>query len=157
LGPPGIREDFESLYSIVCLDWPRSAMDPSETLVDGLLTVAPRLGPYYLLWEEIGPCSVWPSEPDPPPPLTGNGAGPILVIGTTGDILTPLEASRDLAAHLQQGVLLIVEANHHGAYHGLRDDARCVAQTVDRYLTSLEIPPNQSKCQPGDTQPQPPD
>jgi pimeloyl-ACP methyl ester carboxylesterase len=144
----------ESSTAIFCLDWPSSAWDRPEALIDAVLAASPRLGPFQV--ERFDVCSVWAAEPDPPPPLTGAGAGPILVVGSTGDIQTPLASSRSLAEHLEEGVLLVVERNAHGAYEALPYDSRCVRETVDRYLTDLELPPNGSRCQHGNTQLQPP-
>ena len=148
----GLNEIVESLLAIECLDWP-SGSSPSQATIDAVLAVAPRLGPFQVEGPE--PCSVWPAEPDPPPPLTGADAGPILVIVNTGDIATPLESSRDLADHLEEGVLLIVQRNSHGAYW-IGPDNLCITETVDRYLTDLELPTNESRCIPGDPQLHPP-
>lgn len=146
---------IESNLGILCLDWPRRAWEPSQTTIDTVLTVAPRLGPFRLALITPDVCSVWPVEPNPPPPLTGSGAGPLLVVGATGDTATPLETSRDLATHLEHAALLIVEANDHGAYR-THPEALCVLETVDRYLTDLDLPANESRCTPGDPQPHPP-
>jgi hypothetical protein len=77
------------------------------------------------------------------------------VVGTTGDPATRLESSRDLAEHLEQGVLLIVEDNNHGAYW-IHPDTLCVTDTIDHYLIDLELPVNESRCIPGDMQLHPP-
>jgi len=151
--------DPESATSIQCLDWPRDTWEPSPTVIDQVLAVAPRLGPFQV--EGIALCSVWAAEPNPPPPLTGSGAGPILVVGTTGDVATPLESSRDLAQHLEQSVFLVVERNAHCAYHPKWEgvtlfDTKCVTTTVDRYLIDLELPANESVCEHGNPQLQPP-
>jgi pimeloyl-ACP methyl ester carboxylesterase len=144
---------IESLFAIDCLDWPRSAWEASQSVVDAVLAASPRLGPFQVEGPSV--CGLWPAEPDPPPPLTGADAGPILVIGSTGDTATPLESSRDLTEHLEGGVLLIVEGNNHGAYW-IHPDNLCVIETVDRYLTDLELPANESRCIPGDPQLHPP-
>ncbi len=144
---------IESQFAIECLDWPRSAWEASQATIDAVLAAAPRLGPLYV--ERPSVCGMWPVEPDPPPPLTGTGAGPILVVGNTGDTATPLKSSRDLTQHLEGGVLLIVEANQHGAYW-IDTDNLCVIETVDRYLTDLQLPANESRCIPGDPQLHPP-
>jgi pimeloyl-ACP methyl ester carboxylesterase len=143
----------ESQLAIECLDWPRPTSEELVAMLDAVLVASSRLGP---LWVE-GPlvCSVWPAEPDPPPSLTAAGAGPILVVGSTGDIATPLQSSRDLADHLAEGVLLVVEANNHGAYF-IGPDNLCVMETVDRYLTDLELPTDESRCILGDPQLHPP-
>ena len=80
----------------------------------------------------------------------------VLVAGSTGDTPTPLQSSRGLAEHLEEGVLLIVEANQHGAYF-VDPDNLCVMQTVDGYLADLELPANESRCIIGDPQLHPPD
>jgi hypothetical protein len=46
------------------------------------------------------------------------GAGPIVVVGTTGDPATPLESSRAMADTLEDGRLVIVDANEHTGYRG---------------------------------------
>jgi pimeloyl-ACP methyl ester carboxylesterase len=148
----GLNAGIDSQFAIECLDWP-SGSEPSQATNDAILAVSPRLGPLYV--ERPFVCGLWPAEPDPPPPLTGAGAGPILVISNTGDIATPLKSSRDLTEHLEEGVLLIVEANQHGAYW-IDPDNLCVIETVDRYLTDLELPANESRCLPGDPQLHPP-
>jgi hypothetical protein len=50
----------------------------------------------------------------------------------------------------------VVERNAHGAYEALPYDSRCVRETVDRYLTDLELPPNESRCIPGNPELHPP-
>lgn len=148
LPPPRI----EGLIARECLDYPRSDWEPSQSIIDTLLAVSPRLGRYHI---EEHTCEVWPVEPDPPPPLTGTGAGPILVVGNTGDTSTPLQSNRALANQLEEGVLLIVESNDHSAYWSHPDNL-CVLDTVDRYLTDLELPANESRCILGDPQLHPP-
>ena len=136
----GLNAGIESQLAIECLDWP-SGSEPSQATIDAVLAASPRLGPFQVEGPFV--CGLWPAEPDPPPPLTGADAGPILVVGTTGDTATPLQSSPDLTEHLEQGVLLIVEANNHGAY-SIDPDNLCVIETVDRYLTDLELPANES-------------
>nr|WP_306420703.1 alpha/beta hydrolase [Arthrobacter sp. JCM 19049] len=56
-------------------------------------------------------CEDWPFEPTRVPgELHADGAGDILVIGTTGDPATPYHWSESLAKQLQGGVLLTYEA-----------------------------------------------
>jgi len=74
--------------------------------------------------------------------VTGKGAGPIIVIGTTGDPATPLASTRKMAAALEKGILLIVEANQHTGY-GTND---CINTAVDAYLINLTVPVNETTC-----------
>jgi hypothetical protein len=74
--------------------------------------------------------------------VTGKGAGPIVVIGTTGDPATPLASTRKMAAELEQGILLIVEANQHTGY-GANE---CTNTVVDSYLIDLTVPVSETTC-----------
>lgn len=146
---------IESYFAISCLDETTTTAPPPQSVIGDLLSVAPRLAPFEV--EETDICGLWPAEADPPAPVSGSGAAPILVVGTTGDIATPLASGRDLAENLEHGVLLVVERNHHTAYHPLLSDALCVNETIDHYLIELETPPNLSVCQHGEPHLQPPD
>ena len=68
--------------------------------------------------------------------ITGAGAGPIVVVGTTGDAATPLESSRAMADALEEGTLVTVEADQHTGY-GVNE---CVIDAVDDYLIDLTVP-----------------
>jgi hypothetical protein len=74
--------------------------------------------------------------------ITGKGAGPIVVIGTTGDAATPLESTRNMALALEQGILIVVEANQHTGYGA----NSCVVKAVDEYLIKLIVPANETNC-----------
>ena len=75
-------------------------------------------------------------------PITGKGAGPIVVIGTTGDPATPLGGTKAMANTLEDGRLIIVTADRHTGY-GEND---CVNSAVDSYLINLKVPPKQTQC-----------
>jgi hypothetical protein len=74
--------------------------------------------------------------------VSGKGAGPIIVIGTTGDASTPLSSSRKMAKALESGVLLVVEADQHTGY-GINT---CIITAVDNYLIDLTVPVNETTC-----------
>jgi hypothetical protein len=74
--------------------------------------------------------------------VSGKGAGPIIVIGTTGDASTPLSSSRKMAQALESGVFLIVEADQHTGY-GINT---CIITAVDNYLVDLTVPVNETTC-----------
>ena len=59
-----------------------------------------------------------------------------MVVGTTGDGITPLESTRLLAEDLEEGVLVTVEAEGHTGYRR----NRCITRAVDAYLTDLTLP-----------------
>ena len=65
-----------------------------------------------------------------PPSITGKGAGPILVMGTTGDPATPIEGTRNMADSLEDGRLVTVTAEGHGGY----GTSECATNVIDQYL-----------------------
>ena len=75
--------------------------------------------------------------------ITGAGAGPIVVIGTTGDPATPLSSTENMAKALEDGVLVVVVADQHTGY-GVNS---CVNDAVDQYLTDLVVPQNGLRCE----------
>ena len=88
-------------------------------------------------------CAQWPARLGSAPlRLTAAGAGPVLVVGTTGDPITPIETSRALADDLEEGVLLTVDGFRHTGY-GLN---RCSTDVVDRYLVDLTVPAEGTVC-----------
>jgi pimeloyl-ACP methyl ester carboxylesterase len=134
--------EFEALVAINCLDDPGPQGDPS--VVDGLAAeleaVAPRLG----AWAAYGDlCMYWPVPAVPKLRVTGAGAGPIVVVGTTGDPITPLESSRQLAEdELEDGHLVTVVAQRHTGY-GVN---QCSVNAVDGYLIDLVVPDEGLVC-----------
>ena len=59
-----------------------------------MIGVAPRLFPYTTASYT---CDFFPPAADPRAEITGERAGPIVVIGTTGDPSTPLDSSAAMA------------------------------------------------------------
>ena len=132
--------EFEGLIAIRCVDDP-GPTDPNypDTLVAELTAVAPHFGPWMAYNYN---CIDWPVPRKPPVAITGAGAGPIVVVGTTGDPVTPIESSTKMAGALEGGVLVTVEGDQHTGY-GLND---CIIETVDDYLTDLTVPPAGVVC-----------
>jgi hypothetical protein len=107
--------------------------------IDTFVAAAPRLGANFAYGYS---CALWPVEQAERITITGAGAGPIVIIGTTGDAATPLSSTRNMAKGLEQGILIVVEANQHTGY-GIND---CVVGAVDRYLIKLTVPANETTC-----------
>jgi pimeloyl-ACP methyl ester carboxylesterase len=132
--------ELEAFLAISCLDDPEgSTVADVDADVARFAAAAKRLG------ENFGygyACALWPHRVAERVVVTGKGAGPIVVIGTTGDAATPLASTRKAANNLEQGVLVIVEADRHTGY-GLNS---CVVQNVDAYLISLKAPKNETYC-----------
>ncbi len=103
---------------------------------------APRAGPYELYGDLQ--CVYWPEAPSPPQrPVRAQGAPPILVIGTTGDPVTPYENAVEVAHQLASGVLLTNKAAGHTADAGLSGPCDPV---VVPYLVRLAVPRSGTVC-----------
>jgi hypothetical protein len=87
-------------------------------------------------------CTFWPAATDPRVDVTGRGAGPIVVIGTTGDPSTPLDSTRNMVKALEDGRLVVVTANQHTGYTA----SECARDVVDDYLIELEAPTTDANC-----------
>ena len=131
---------LEAFTSILCLDDPgKTSVDEVDANVPLYKEAAPRLGPGsargYI-------CALWPVRSSGRIEITGKGAGPIVVIGTTGDAATPLEAAKETADLLEEGHLIVVVANQHTGYN-VND---CVNDAVHAYLVDLETPSDGLRC-----------
>ncbi|SDD30263.1 alpha/beta hydrolase [Streptomyces prasinopilosus] len=76
--------------------------------------------------------------------VKADGAGPVLVIGNTGDPATPYEGAEKMADALGEGVgvHLTVEGEGHGTY-GVN---KCLTKIVDKYLLDGTVPKNDTVC-----------
>jgi pimeloyl-ACP methyl ester carboxylesterase len=142
LRPPwGSGNEFEAFIANTCLDDPGpKGVDASLAQVDRFLEVAPRLGAGFVYSFE---CALWPVPPVQKVTVTGAGAGPIVVIGTTGDAATPLESTRAMARTLADGRFVSVDANQHTGY-GVN---RCIVDVVNDYLIDLNAPADGTVCE----------
>lgn len=131
---------LEAFNAITCLDAdPDPSTESDEAIVEQIQQAAPRLWPVFA-GESV--CSAWPVEPAGRVAVTGAGAGPIVVVGTTGDPATPLESSRAMAEALEQGVFVIVEADQHTGYNV----NECVNDAIEDYLVDLVVPEDGLVC-----------
>lgn len=132
--------EIEAFLAISCLDdpGPRS-VEEVDSYVDEVLEAAPRLGAGFAYGYT---CALWPVEPVGKVSITGAGAGPVLVVGVTGDAATPLESTRAMAAALEDGRLVVVTADQHGGYGA----NNCVVDAVDTYLIDLDVSIGEITC-----------
>jgi hypothetical protein len=135
----------EVLYAVHCVDRP-DVTDPEQ--IEASLTefeeVSPVFGP-FLAWGGLA-CGEWPVQAQSEPaPVNARGAGPILVVGTTGDLATPYEWAVALADQLDSGFLLTFEGFGHLAYRTAGSD--CVDSVVDTYLLEGELPEEEPTCE----------
>ena len=132
--------ELEAFQSISCMDDPeRLSVAEDDATASEFNEVGPRFAPgttgsYF--------CTFFPPSTDPRVDITGAGAGPILVIGTTGDAATPLTSTRAMADTLEDGRLVVVTADQHTGY-GVND---CVDQVAHDFLVDLVDPPEETDC-----------
>ena len=131
---------LEAFLAISCLDDPgASSIEEVDASVAAFIAAAPRLGANFAHGYS---CALWPVPQAQQVTVSGKGAGPIIVIGTTGDAATPLSSTRKMAKALESGVLLVVEADQHTGY-GINT---CIIMEVDNYLIDLTVPVNETIC-----------
>ena len=134
----GYQNVSEANLSVNCIDrpWPRETA-PYLALAERVRKDAPRFGPAIALSGLA--CAEWPVAPvSSPRAATGEGAPPVVVIGTTGDPATPYAWSVALADQLASGVLLTYRGDGHTVY---RNGApSCVRTPVDAYLLTAKAP-----------------
>lgn len=133
-------DEFDAFIAITCADdqGPRD-QESIDAALDEMGQAAPLLGgirtiPYR--------CAEWAVPPVEAIEITGAGAGPVLVIGSSGDPITPITSSRKMADALEGGVLVTVEAEQHIAY-GVNE---CGDSAVEDYLIDLEVPEDGTIC-----------
>ncbi len=132
--------ELEAFLAISCLDDPGPrTIEEVDASNDRFLELAPRIGPSFINSYQ---CTLWPVDKAETVEITGKGAGPIVVIGTTGDAATPLESSRKMATTLEEGVFIKVTAERHTGY-GVN---YCVVNAADEYLINLKVPKNNLSC-----------
>jgi pimeloyl-ACP methyl ester carboxylesterase len=99
-------------------------------------TFGPVNGPDYT-------CPMWPVAPAPKQAkITGPGAAPIVVIGTTGDPATPYEYAERMAKQLSSGVLVTLKGEGHLAY----GQSACIQRIVQDYLVQDKVPRDGVRC-----------
>jgi pimeloyl-ACP methyl ester carboxylesterase len=132
--------ELEAFLAISCLDDPgASSVEDVDSHIEDFIAAAPRLGGNFAYGYS---CALWPVKQATKVSITGKGAGPIVVVGTTGDAATPLESTRKMAQGLEKGILIVVDANQHTGYGA----NSCVVKAVDDYLIKLTVPASETTC-----------
>ncbi|MDO5066045.1 MAG: alpha/beta hydrolase [Propionibacteriaceae bacterium] len=131
-----------ALLGVICGDRPDRGFEAVLAEGEEALVKAPILAASL----GVPPmCEFWTAPAEPPLELRADGAPPILVIGRTGDAVTPYRNAVRLSERLASGRLLTVEGLGHVSLN--RDDP-CVTQAVARYLTLGLAPEGGASCPP---------
>ena len=89
-------------------------------------------------------CTVWKANRTPLPKRAKVASAPILVVGNTGDPVTPYPGAQDMARDLGSTALLTWQGQGHTSY----PKTPCVTAAVDSYLVNLTVPPAGLTCPP---------
>ena len=138
-----IDNSAEAFRAYNCMDYPVEDDPAAEAATEAKIAEgAPTIAPY---WTGPDSCSVWPYPPTGTRgEITAEGAGPILVIGTTNDPATPYEWSESLAAQLEEGVLITRVGEGHTGYN---KGNSCVDDAVEAFLLDDVVPEDGLRCE----------
>jgi pimeloyl-ACP methyl ester carboxylesterase len=138
----GSTNGADAEQAIDCLDHPVDRnLSSYPALAAELGRSAPVFGP-LLAWGLLA-CATWPVPASrTPAPASDPGAPPILVVGTTGDPVTPYAWAQSLAKELSGGVLLTWQGQSHVAYFY----SPCVRAIAQAYLVDGTLPAPGTTC-----------
>lgn len=133
----------EAIYAISCLD------DPWFLPADKVAATVPEFeqeSPVFgrsFAWSQVGCSGQQARSTEKPLTIRGEGAAPIVVIGTTRDPATPYAWAEALAAQLDSGVLVSRDGDGHTGYNSGND---CVDEAVEGYLVDGDAPEDGLRC-----------
>ncbi|MET8543232.1 alpha/beta hydrolase [Kitasatospora sp. NPDC004799] len=139
------RTPADAYAAISCADGPPP---PTEAELGPALAELAARAPLTSGHDPVGTlldpdCRAWPfRSPEPPRPVRAPGSAPLLVIGSTGDPVTPYVWAQRLAAGLEHGVLLTRDGDGHTGY----DKSGCVRAAVAGYLVDGRLPAAGARC-----------
>lgn len=141
----GVYQDnsMEAFIAINCLDY--TVESDQEVIADQARQLR-EVAPYTARPQGYGDlvCQNWPFPPRlTKGPVSGAGANPVLVIGTTGDPATPYNWSLSLAEQLGNARHLSLEAEGHLAYN---KSSACINEPVEQYFLTGALPDDGLFC-----------
>lgn len=130
------------LYAVGCLDAPAPrTVEGVASVAEDTARTAPRFGP-ATVWLAL-PCTFWPVPAVPTTTRKVPNGPRALVVGTTGDPVTPYVWARALTSRLGDARLLTVEGTAHTAYPF---GGSCVRDAIDDYIVDLRLPRPAARC-----------
>lgn len=138
-----IDNSSEAFRAYNCMDYPVEDDPAAEAAITAKIAEgAPTIAPY---WTGPDPCEVWPYPPTGTRgEIAAEGAGPIVVVGTTNDPATPYEWSESLADQLEEGVLITRVGEGHTGYN---KGNTCVDEAVEGFLLDDVVPEDGLRCE----------
>jgi pimeloyl-ACP methyl ester carboxylesterase len=136
----GSYSNIEEVFNAVsCVDAPALTVAEVRAAQDRFVAAAPTFGLSSLTSLLI--CAHWPVHGVQQPPPRAAGAGPIVVIGTTGDPATPYAWAQRLVEDLASATLLTYQGEGHTGF-GQGDP--CIDSAVEAFL--VEGTPPSGAC-----------
>lgn len=133
----------EAIFAINCLDDPSAVgFDDVEAQIAAFEEASPTFGSIFA-WSLTTCLGSEGKTTEEPIQIKGEGAAPILVVGTTRDPATPLKWAEALAAQLDSGVLLRRDGDGHTAYNAGNE---CIDTAIEGYLLDGDVPANPTDC-----------
>lgn len=123
-----------------CGDWPDEGIAAAHEWFEEVQPLAPTLAPNSGM-DLV--CETWTAESAPLLKLTGEGAAPLLVIGTTGDSATPYEHAVSMAEQLTSGVLVTMDGAGHGSATGNNE---CLQDVLTSFYEDGTVPDDGTTC-----------
>lgn len=132
----------EAIVVINCLDDPTSIpVEEVPEQFEAFDEASPTFGRVFA-WGMAG-CGGFDFDEPRNIEITGAGANPIVVTGTTRDPATPMEWAEALAEQLESGVLIRRDGDGHTAYNS---GNACVDEAIEAYLVDGEVPRDGLNC-----------
>jgi len=133
----------EANYAINCLDDPTSVpFSKVPSLFEEFEEASPTFGRVFA-WGMATCSGVEVTSSEDPLDIRGEGAAPILVLGTTRDPATPFEWAEALSAQLDSAVLIERDGDGHTAYNAGNE---CIDTIVEDYLIDGDVPADGTTC-----------
>ena len=141
----GVYQDnsMEAFIAINCLDYP---VETDPVVLEAQAEQLKEAAPYTARPSGDGDlvCMNWPFPPKlTKGSVTGAGANPVVILGTTGDPATPYNWSVSLNEQLENSVLLTLVGEGHLAYD---ERVPCINDPVDNYFITGELPVDGLTC-----------
>ncbi len=143
-GADGFTDNIlEANVAINCLD-DRSGVGFGrvEAEIGAFEEASPTFGRSFA-WSLTGCRAAKGRTSEKPITIRGEGAAPILVVGTTRDPATPMKWAEALADQLESGVLLRRDGDGHTAYNA---GNKCIDSAIEAYLLEGVVPANPTDC-----------
>ena len=133
---------FMHAYSAIsCVDRPDLGFDAAE---EDLAAHAAEAPVFTANRGVFSVCEPWTADSAPDLKLTGKGAGPILVVSSAVDPVTPHDYAEGMSKQLESASLLTWKGEGHGV--ALTGKSECATEAVVKFLTTGEAPADGASC-----------